>query len=191
MTSAFTGLPKASIGSLRVICVTGAAAACESGSFDLVESHVHDHTWRDLDGHTLNLGDSKTGGFFPLVPAGSLQCHVVRVGLALRRRTAPGPFRIGDLEIDRAKRRVTLAGRPVRLTATEYRLLHALLLDAGGATTFETLQRRVWGSGKGDAQAVRSAVTKLRRKLGDDDRNPRYILGKRGMGYRMPEPDGA
>lgn len=112
-----------------------------------------------------------------------------RVGLALRRRTAPGPFRLGDLEIDRAKRRVTLAGRPLRLTATEYRLLHALSLDAGGATTFEALQRRVWGPGKGDPQAVRSAVTKLRRKLGDDARNPRYILGERGLGYRMPEPD--
>ena len=114
-----------------------------------------------------------------------------RVGLALRRRAAPRSFRVGELEIDRTKRRVSVAGRPVRLTATEYRLLHALSLDAGGATTFEALQRRVWGPGKGDAQAVRSAVTKLRRKLGDDARNPRYILGERGMGYRMPEPDGA
>ena len=72
-----------------------------------------------------------------------------RVGLALRRRTAPGPFRLGELEIDRAKHRVTLAGRPLRLTATEYRLLHALSLDAGGATTYEALQRRVWGPGRG------------------------------------------
>ena len=61
---------------------------------------------------------------------------------------------------------------------------------AGGATTFEALQRRVWGPGRGDPQAVRSAVTKLRRKLGDDARNPKYILGERGLGYRMPEPDG-
>ena len=110
-----------------------------------------------------------------------------RVSLALRRRTAPGPFRVGELEIDRAKRRVTVAGRPLRLTATEYRLLHALSLDAGGATAYEVLQRRVWGPGKGDPQAVRSAVTKLRRKLGDDARNPRYILGERGLGYRMPD----
>ena len=60
---------------------------------------------------------------------------VARVGLALRRRTAPAPFVLGDLAIDRAKPRVTVAGRPVRLTATEYRLLHALSLDAGGATS--------------------------------------------------------
>ena len=115
---------------------------------------------------------------------------VARVALALRRRTTSAPFRIGDLEIDRTKRRVALAGRPLRLTATEYRLLHALSLDAGGATTYEALQRRVWGPGRGNPQAVRSAVAKLRRKLGDDARNPRYILGERGLGYRMPDPDG-
>ena len=114
---------------------------------------------------------------------------VARVGLALRRRTAPAPFVLGDLAIDRAKRRVTVAGRPVRLTATEYRLLHALSLDAGGATTYESLLRRVWGGrGSANPQAVRSAVRKLRRKLGDDTGRPKYILTERGLGYRMPSP---
>ena len=115
---------------------------------------------------------------------------VARVGLALRRRTAPAPFVLGDLAIDRAKRRVTVAGRSVRLTATEYRLLHALSLDAGGATTYESLRRRVWGGRDGgNPQAVRSAVRKLRRKLGDDAGRPKYILTERGLGYRMPKPD--
>ena len=101
--------------------------------------------------------------------------------LALRQRTAPALFVLGDLAIDRAKRRVTMAGRPVRLTATEYRLLHALSLDAGGAATYESLRRRVWGGrGGSNPQAVRSAVRKLRRKLGDD--------GDR-LGDRMPKPD--
>ena len=113
-----------------------------------------------------------------------------RVALALRRQSPPAPFRIGDLAFDRAKRRVTLAGQPLRLTATEYRLLHALSLDAGGVATYETLLRRVWGEkGGGNMEALRSAVTKLRRKLGDDAKNPRYVIGERGLGYRMPEPD--
>ena len=111
-----------------------------------------------------------------------------RVALALRRRVRPAPFVLGELAIDRATRRVTVAGQPVRLTATEYRLLHTLSLDAGGATSHESLMRQVWGEGRGNPQAVRSAVRKLRRKLGDDARNPKYILGERGLGYRMPAP---
>ena len=114
-----------------------------------------------------------------------------RVALALRRQSPPAPFRVGELVFDRAKRRVTLAGRALRLTATEYRLLHALSLDAGGVATYETLMRRVWGEkGGGNMEALRSAVTKLRRKLGDNARKPRYVIGERGLGYRMPEPDG-
>lgn len=100
---------------------------------------------------------------------------------------APDPFVPGNLVIDRAKHRVNLAGRPARLTAIEYRLLHALSLDAGGATTYDSLQHRVWEeSGGANPRAVRSTVRKLRRKLGDDAGKPEYILNLRGLGYRMP-----
>ena len=115
-----------------------------------------------------------------------------RVALALRRHSPPAPFRVGELALDRSKRRVTLAGRPLRLTATEYRLLDALSRDAGGVATYETLIRRVWGDREGgNVEALRSAVAKLRRKLGDDARKARYVIGVRGLGYRMPEPDGS
>ena len=113
---------------------------------------------------------------------------VARVGVALNRQAAPAAFVLGDLAIDRATRRVTVAGRPVRLTAVEYRILHALSLDAGGATTWESLRRRVWEDRGGSPQTVRNAIRKLRRKLGDDARNPKYILSERGLGYRMPGP---
>ncbi len=113
-----------------------------------------------------------------------------RVALALRRHSPPASLRVGELVLDRAKRRVTLAGRALRLTATEYRLLHALSLDAGGVATYETLIRRIWGDKEGgNVAALRSAVAKLRRKLGDDARKPRYVIGERGLGYRLPEPD--
>ena len=101
-----------------------------------------------------------------------------------------GPSVLGDLAIDRARRRVTIAGSPVRLTAIEYKILYALSLDAGGATTYDTLRRRVWGDrGGANPQAVRNAIRKLRRKIGDDARNPKYILSERGLGYRMPGLD--
>ena len=97
---------------------------------------------------------------------------------------------LGELVIDCATRRVTVSGRPVRLTAIEYKLLHTLSLDAGGATTCESLRRRVWGDrGGANQQAIRNAIRKLRSKLGDDAKNPKYILSERGFGYRMPAPD--
>ena len=114
---------------------------------------------------------------------------VARVKLALRRETGPGreAFRLGDLAIDYRKRRVTLAGRPVRLTGTEYGLLRALSLNAGGVTTYDSLLRQVWQERAGtDAHPVRTAVKKLRRKLGDQATKPTYIFTERGVGYRMP-----
>ena len=116
---------------------------------------------------------------------------VARVRAALRRETArePEPFRLGDLVIDYRLRRVTVAGRPVRLTATEYELLRVLSLDAGGVSTCDALLRRVWGQpGGGDPQPVRSFVRKLRRRLGEHPKRPAFILNERGLGYRMPRP---
>ena len=68
---------------------------------------------------------------------------VARIKVALRRRTGPGreSFLLGGLAIDYEKCRVTVAGRPVRLTATEYGLLRARSLDAGGVTTYDSLLR--------------------------------------------------
>ena len=53
---------------------------------------------------------------------------------------------------------MTLAGRPVRLTATEYRLLHALSLDAGGVATYDSLMRRIWGDKEAAATWRRSGA---------------------------------
>ena len=90
---------------------------------------------------------------------------VARVRAALRRETArePAPFRLGDLVIDYALRRVTVAGRAVRLTATEYELLRVLSLDAGGVSTCDSLLRRVWDQPGGGVGGHRHAGP-----LGDD-----------------------
>ena len=113
-----------------------------------------------------------------------------RVQAALRRsHEPPQPFRSGDLAIYYADRRVTLAGRPVRLTATEYELLRVLSVNAGRVTTYESLLRQVWGRlNSGDFRPVRAFVKKLRRKLGDKATNPAYIFTERQVGYRMGKP---
>ncbi len=115
-----------------------------------------------------------------------------RVRAALRRRRKPEPFFLGDLAIHYDRRRVAVAGRPVRLTATEYELLRVLSLSAGRVLTYASLLRQVWGRRvHGDPELVRAFVKKLRGKLGDDARKPAYILNERGVGYRMPLPGDA
>ena len=113
-----------------------------------------------------------------------------RIGAALRRRADPEPFLLGDLEIRYEERRVSVAGRDVPLTATEFELLRALSLNAGRVSTHEALLRQVWGGrDNGDTELVRTYVKKLRRKLGDDAARPAYIVNQRGVGYRMARPD--
>ena len=119
---------------------------------------------------------------------------VARIKAALRKREAPEwaepsePFVLGELTIDYAGRRVTLAGRPVQLTAIEYGLLFELSANAGRVLTYDRLLRRVWGLRRsGDSRRVRTAAKQLRRKLGDDANNPTYILNEPRLGYRMPK----
>ena len=114
-----------------------------------------------------------------------------RVRAALRRQADPEAFRLGELAILYEERRVQVAGRTVELTATEYELLRLLSVNAGRVLTYDALLRRVWG-GKdaADEKRVRAFVKKLRQKLGDAAARPAYIRTERGVGYRMPRPNG-
>ena len=112
-----------------------------------------------------------------------------RVRAALRRQAGREPFLMGDLAIHYEQRRVSVADRPVPLTATEYDLLRVLSVNAGRVVTYDSLLRQVWGGRDyGDPQLVRAFVKKLRRKLGDDAARPVYLFTERGVGYRMPGP---
>ena len=117
---------------------------------------------------------------------------VARVRAALRRgggpyrSEPPEPYVLGDLTIDYAERLVTLTGRPVQLTATEYRLLAELSVNAGRVLTHDQLMRRVWGPKKpSDLRSLRTHLRRLRRKLGEDASNPTYFFAEPRVGYRM------
>ena len=113
-----------------------------------------------------------------------------RIRAALRKRSAPEPYLLGELAIHYEERRVSVAGRNVQLTATEYELLRVLSLNEGRVSTYESLLRQVWNvPHNGDTELVRTFVKKLRRKLGDDAASPAYIVNERGVGYRMARPD--
>ena len=120
-----------------------------------------------------------------------------RIRAALRKRAAPElaqpsePYVRGDLTIDYARRRVTVAGNLVELTDIEYRLLVELSANAGRALTHERLLQRVWGPDKGeDSGPVRNIVKRLRRKLGEDAANPAFIFAEPRFGYRMEQGEG-
>jgi two-component system KDP operon response regulator KdpE len=115
---------------------------------------------------------------------------VARIRAVLRRQvdvSAGEPVvRAGDLEIDLARRSVTVGSRNVKLTPTEYELLRYLALHAGKPVTHSTLLRQVWGEyAVGDKYNTRYVVAQIRKKLGDDPANPRYIVNEPGVGYRL------
>ena len=116
---------------------------------------------------------------------------LARIRAALRRREVPKPsepYVLGDLTIDYDERRVTLAGRPVELTAKEYGTLAELSTNAGRVLTYETLLRRVWGLDAGaDIRPMRTTINSIRRKLGDAAENPTYVFTQLRVGYRMPK----
>ena len=112
-----------------------------------------------------------------------------RIRAVLRRRSAAAPFTLRHLAIDYDRRQVTVAGRAVALTATEFELLRVLSQGAGRVLTHETLLRRVWAErAKGNSKIVRAYVKRLRSKLGDDAGRPALIFNERGVGYRMARP---
>jgi two-component system KDP operon response regulator KdpE len=92
----------------------------------------------------------------------------------------------GEVAVDLAKREVTRAGRPVRLTPTEYRLLTVLMRHAGRVLTHRQLLRDVWGPEQVDnAHYLRVYMGHLRQKLEKDPAQPEHILTETAVGYRL------
>jgi DNA-binding response OmpR family regulator len=115
---------------------------------------------------------------------------------AVLRRARPveekprGAFVHGDLTVDFAAHRVSLAGRLVRLTPTEYQLLAILAAHAGLPLTQQQLLERVWGAEYlRDRHILQVNIGRLRRKIEPDPEHPRYILTQPGVGYFLAKPD--
>ena len=115
-----------------------------------------------------------------------------RIRAAIRKRLNPfegepsAPYAAGGLSIDYARRRVTLAQETVELTATEYAVLYELAVHAPRVLSHAMLLQRVWGPERvGETWLLRDVVKRLRRKLGDNADDPKYIATERRVGYRM------
>ncbi len=95
-------------------------------------------------------------------------------------------FQFNDLVIDFARHCVTVGGQEVNLTATEYRLLSYMARNAGRVVTPDQFLEKVWGEEYlGESHLLQVNMARLRQKLNEDARNPKYILTRSGIGYMM------
>ncbi|MFC1967613.1 response regulator transcription factor [Chloroflexota bacterium] len=105
---------------------------------------------------------------------------------ALSNEYSESSFLSDGLQIDFARYRVALYDEEVKLTATEYKLISCLAQNSGRVLTPEQILKKVWGEGYTDEpHLLQVNVARLRKKLKDDPRNPRYILTRPGIGYMM------
>ena len=120
---------------------------------------------------------------------------LARLRALVRRATSPptGQMQattVGDLCLDPSAHEVRVKGEAIKLTSTEYRLLEELMRNAGSVLPHALLLERVWGPEYvGEPQYLKVFVRRLRQKLGDDAKQPRYIQTEWGIGYRFIPPD--
>ena len=115
-----------------------------------------------------------------------------RILAVLRRSRMPvssnesSEFSSGGLKINYRSHQVTVAGKEIELTATEFSLLKELASHSGEVMTHRRLLHSVWGPEYGDEREyVRVFVNRLRQKLGDDPALPRFIKTEAGVGYQF------
>jgi two-component system KDP operon response regulator KdpE len=119
---------------------------------------------------------------------------LARMRAVLRRRGSPSAeevpvVRVGDLEVDLARRLVTRGGRNVHLTPIEFGLLEQFVTNPGRLLTHRLLLQRVWGEPNPHRGAmVRVHVANLRKKLEEIPGEPSRILTEPGVGYRWADP---
>ena len=118
---------------------------------------------------------------------------VARVRTVLRRSTSAAPdqptlITIGDLTIDPLKHAVHLASRTIDLTPMEFNLLHVMASQPGRAFSRMDLLDAVQGEAyEGYERSIDVHIKNLRQKLGDEPRNPTYVLTVYGIGYKFNE----
>ena len=116
-----------------------------------------------------------------------------RIRAAVRRSSASSVdpdavIRIGDIELDPARRLVRKGGELVHFTPTEFDLLRYLMTHAGLPITHVRLLRAVWGPEYGgELEYLRTYIRQLRKKLEDDPAEPEYLLTDSHVGYRFAE----
>ncbi|MDQ6695191.1 MAG: response regulator transcription factor [Chloroflexota bacterium] len=111
---------------------------------------------------------------------------VMRRAQALPPAAGEGRFEAGDIAINYATHQVSLSGKPVKLTPTEYKLLYQLTRNTEQVLLHDQLLTKVWGPEYlGELDYLRIYIRRLREKLEHNPQQPVHILTERGVGYRF------
>jgi two-component system response regulator RegX3 len=101
-----------------------------------------------------------------------------------------GPLEVGPVRVDRDRREARVNNEEIDLTRKEFELLELLIREAGSVISRERLIDEVWDTNWfGSTKTLDVHVSSLRRKLGDDSQNPRFIHTVRGVGFRFAAAD--
>ena len=120
-----------------------------------------------------------------------IRAHARRADFEHDHLDVPAVLEVGPLRLDPADRTVQIGGEILRLTATEFRLLHYLMRNHGAVVPTATLAKRVWGYDDMPArEVVRVTVHRLRRKIRDADPQKRLIQTVPGIGLRLRDGQG-
>lgn len=144
---------------------------------------------RSLEAQKVEALDAGADDFVAK-PFGVAELHArLRVALRHAAQTAQAgasTLVLGGVTIDLAARSVRAGAEPVRLTATQWRLLEVLARQAGRVVTARQLLREVWGPAHAEqGHYLRIYVRQLRQRLEPDASNPRYLITETGIGYRL------
>ena len=116
---------------------------------------------------------------------------LARIRVVMRRVVTPEGdpvYQVGELVIDLARHRVTVSGKEVDLTPTEFDLLRTLAQNAGKVITHRQLIHQVWGVAYEDeGRLLRFNIANLRRKIEANPSKPMYIQTELGVGYRLKD----
>ncbi|TDC71974.1 response regulator transcription factor [Streptomyces hainanensis] len=162
----------------------GPAMTPRAGHVPVVFLTARDATRDKVEGLVLGGDDYVTKPF-------ELEELIARIRAVLR-RTGGDPtalLRVADLELDPEGVQTTRAGEPIRLSPTEFRLLHYLMANAGRTVSKPQILRRVWDYDfNGDTGIVDTYISYLRRKI--DNGGPKLVHTVHGVGYvlRGPKP---
>ena len=147
---------------------------------------------RDQDNEKVEALDAGADDY--LTKPFSIKELLARIRVILRhsnnneKEEMPVVYKIGDLEVDQEKHKVTLEGKDIHFTPMEYNVLTLLIKNSGKVLTHKYLLKEVWDTYlDSDIQSLRVFMANIRRKLEKNPAKPRYIFTEVGIGYRFAD----